>query len=122
MNKTPRELCLLLDAAARADLRAACERGYIEKRFADWRGYTLLEGLELIERTADLPHRTGRYEPTALGRAAAEFLPSPEDERRTLDYKADLVYSDGTVVAWINLPRHTHAAAYWPVIEAAKSQ
>ena len=111
IDMTPKELCLILDHAARADLRQAVSSGYINRSHHKKRGVKLLELLGLVERTKTLKTMY-RYEPTALGLAASEYLPSPEAEWTHVMGQAELVYSDGTIILHGDVPRYSTTRDY----------
>lgn len=112
----PKELCLLLDHQARADLRQANERGFINRSHRKKRGVQLLLDLHLIERTKTLKFMY-RHEPTDLGREVANFLPSRKAEWAHIMGHEPLVYADGTIVDYDNVPRYANKQHYESVLD-----
>jgi len=105
IDMTPKELCLILDHQARTDLRQACSTGYINRSHYKKRGVRLLELLGLVEKTKTLKTMY-RYEPTKLGIAASEYLPQPESEWVHVMGRENLVYGDGTMILYADVPRY----------------
>lgn len=61
-----------------------------------------------------------RYEPTELGVIVSGFLPSSDNEHIHIMGNEPLVYADGSVVPYSDVPRYSRYADYNPVILRVK--
>ena len=110
-----RTLCMLLDFPARNDLRDAVNRGYINRSYTKQRGVKLLKGLGLIEQVKKM-RGLSRYEPTALGREVAKYLPTLDSDTAHILLNHDLVYGDGTICPRSEVPKYSFVRDYVHVI------